>query len=78
MEVIPPSAPEPETVCYLPHHPVFKEDSATRKLHVIFDASAKTSTRFSLDTLLLGPTMQQDLLSIVRFREHNYVITGVF
>jgi hypothetical protein len=71
MEVISASDPEPETPCYLPQHPVFKEDSATTKLRVVFDTSGNTSIGLSLNcTLLPGPTIQQDLLPIIiRFRE---------
>ena len=44
-------------VKYVPHHCVFKEDSTTTKLRVVFDASVKTSTGFSLnDGLMVGPT----------------------
>ncbi|XP_058817515.1 uncharacterized protein LOC131680822 [Topomyia yanbarensis] len=57
---------------YLPHHPVVKEESTTTKVRVVFDASAKTSTGFSLnDSLCVGPVVQDDLLSIVlRFRKY--------
>ncbi|XP_075227514.1 uncharacterized protein LOC142327976 [Lycorma delicatula] len=65
-------------VFYLPHHAVFKETSLTTKLRVVFDGSAKSSNGLSLnDTLMIGPTVQQDLFSIIlRFRVHNYVITS--
>ena len=55
---------------YLPHHCVLKEDGTTSKLRVVFDASAKTTTGFSLnDCLLVGPTFQDNLFNIlVRFR----------
>ncbi|XP_065088587.1 uncharacterized protein LOC135710066 [Ochlerotatus camptorhynchus] len=55
---------------YLPHHPVVKEASTTTKVRVVFDASSKTSTGFSLnEALLVGPVVQDDLLSIIlRFR----------
>ncbi|XP_058828191.1 uncharacterized protein LOC131688061 [Topomyia yanbarensis] len=56
--------------CFLPHHPVVKEASTTTKLRVVFDGSAKTSSGHSLnDALLVGPVVQDDLLSIIlRFR----------
>ncbi|XP_075232254.1 uncharacterized protein LOC142330692 [Lycorma delicatula] len=65
-------------VFYLPHYAVFKEISLTTKLRVVFDGSAKSSNGLSLnDTLMIGPTVQQDLFSIIlRFRVHNYVITS--
>ncbi|XP_063972042.1 uncharacterized protein LOC135159909 [Diachasmimorpha longicaudata] len=63
---------------YLPHHAVFKEGSLTTKLRVVFDASAKTNTGISLnDTLHVGPTIQDDILSLLlRFRLHQYVLTA--
>ncbi|XP_018393360.1 PREDICTED: uncharacterized protein LOC108772337, partial [Cyphomyrmex costatus] len=63
---------------FLPHHSVIKESSTTTRLRVVFDASAKTTSGISLnDTLFSGPTVQQDLLSIVlRFRLHYIVFTA--
>ncbi|XP_075210613.1 uncharacterized protein LOC142317967 [Lycorma delicatula] len=65
-------------VFYLLHHAVFKETSLTTKLRVVFDGSAKSSNGLSVnDTLMIGPTVQQDLFSIIlRFKVHNYVITS--
>ncbi|XP_030763227.1 uncharacterized protein LOC115887855 [Sitophilus oryzae] len=62
----------------MPHHCVVKNSSTTTKLRVVFDVSAKTSSEVSLnDVLKIGPTIQDDLLSIIlRFRTHNYVITS--
>ncbi|XP_055644494.1 uncharacterized protein LOC129780350 [Toxorhynchites rutilus septentrionalis] len=59
--------------CFLPHHPVFKESSTTTKVRVVFDASCKTSSGFSVNDLqLVGPVVQDDLLSIhIRFRIHQ-------
>jgi hypothetical protein len=65
-------------VYYLPHHGVVKESSDTTKLRVVFDGSAPSTTRISLnDTLHTGPKLQEDLVSILlRFRSHQYVLTG--
>ncbi|XP_058817347.1 uncharacterized protein LOC131680650 [Topomyia yanbarensis] len=35
--------------CFLPHHPVFKESSTTTKVRVVFDASCKTASGFSVN-----------------------------
>ena len=55
---------------YLPHHCVHKLDSTTTKLRVVFDASAKSSSRMSLnDCLMVGPKLQDDIFDILlRFR----------
>jgi len=51
---------------YLPHHAVFKSSSSTTHTRVVFDDSYRSSNGLSLnDTLLVGPTIQQDLYSIV-------------
>ncbi|XP_058828181.1 uncharacterized protein LOC131688053 [Topomyia yanbarensis] len=69
---------EKRTVCYLPHHPVFKETSSTTKLRVVFDESAKTSTNYSLnDALMTGPVIQDDLLDLMlRFRKHAVALVA--
>ena len=51
---------------YPPHHAVFKSSSTTTRTHVLFDGSCRLSNGLSLNyTLLVGPTIQQDLYSIV-------------
>ncbi|XP_029054415.2 uncharacterized protein LOC114881732 [Osmia bicornis bicornis] len=66
-------------VFYLPHHAVFKADSTTTKLRVVFDGSAKTSTGKvqNSDTQKVGPTVQSKLVDILlRFRTHRYVLSA--
>lgn len=67
-----------QTLNFLPHHGVLRESSTTTKLRAVFDASAKTSSGKSLNNIqLVGPTVQDDLLSILlRFRKHRFVVTG--
>jgi len=69
---------EGKTCYFLPHHPVFKATSTTTKTRVVFDGGAKTSNGLSLnDILQVGPTVQQDLYSIVlRFRTHQMCFTA--
>lgn len=60
----------------MPHHAVIREESTTTKLRVVFDASCKTSEGPSLnDALMVGPTVQQDIRSIImRSRTHRVMI----
>jgi hypothetical protein len=66
------------TCYYLPHHAVFKDTGSTTKTRVVFDGCAKISNGLSLnDILQLGPTVQQDLYSIIlRFRTHQVCFTA--
>lgn len=50
----------------MPHHAVVKNDSTTTKVRVVFDASCKSPQGPSLnDALMVGPTVQQDIRSII-------------
>nr|XP_029714229.1 uncharacterized protein LOC115258287 [Aedes albopictus] len=62
---------------YIPHHAVHKTSSSTTKTRVVFDVSAKTTSGLSLnDTLSVGPTVQNDLFSIIlKFCTHQVVLT---
>ncbi|XP_050077807.1 uncharacterized protein LOC126564758 [Anopheles maculipalpis] len=64
--------------CYIPHHAVIKETSSSTKVRVVFDASCRTTSGYSLnDTLLIGPTVQDDLLTIIlRFRKHSVALVA--
>lgn len=72
------SQPDERSTCYLPYHCVVKAREQSYKLRVVFDASCKTNTGFSLnDALMVGPVVQQDLMSILmRFRIYRYVFTA--
>lgn len=63
---------------YLPHHAVFKHTINGPKIRVVFDASAPSSNGLSLnDILMTGPTIQQDLFSILcRFRKYAYILSA--
>lgn len=51
---------------FIPHNAVFKEESSTSKIRVVFDALAKTGNGLSLnDILSVGPTIQNELSSII-------------
>lgn len=67
-----------KVMVFLPHHGVIKEESITTKLRVVFDGSVDTTSGRSLNSIqMVGPTIQDDLFSIlIRFRQHKYVITS--
>ena len=67
----------PGKVYYLPMHAVYKQDSTTSKLRIVFDASAKTSSGTSLnDHLLVGPTVHPPLVDVLlRFRKFSVPLT---
>ena len=64
-------------VYYLPHHCVERPDAKTTKLRVVFNASFQTTSGVSLnDILMVGPVVQDDLVSIIlRFRMHQFVFS---
>lgn len=72
------SKPGCKLACYLPHHGVLKQDSVTSKLRVVFNASQKTDTGYSLNDLMeCGPKLHQDLLTLLLgWRLYKYVFTA--
>lgn len=51
---------------YLPHHAVIRESSTSTRLRVVFDASRPTTTGRALnDILLVGPNIQNEIVTIV-------------
>lgn len=66
-----------ENKYYIPHHCVLRENNATTKLRVVYDASCKSSTNISLnDITLKGFTVQPELYDILnRFRASRFVMT---
>ncbi|XP_037823625.1 uncharacterized protein LOC119611991 [Lucilia sericata] len=63
---------------YLPHHGVFKPESTTTKLRVVFNASCKSSTGKSLNDLLYtGPILQTDLVALIlKWRFYEFVFNA--
>ncbi|MEM7375694.1 MAG: hypothetical protein AAF587_44285, partial [Bacteroidota bacterium] len=80
VETVPQNELNPNhTVHYLPHHPVFKPSSATTKVRIVYDASAKQSKNsVSLNECLVrGPVIMPDLcLMLIRFRCGRTVVTS--
>ena len=76
IEEIPHSEPhrQENTVRYIPHHAVIREDKKTTKIRVVYDGSATTNDcSFSLnDCLPAGPNYVPQLFNIlVKFRAHQ-------
>lgn len=61
-----PTAYTGKPMSFLPHHPVFRPDSTTTKIRVVFDGSCRESYQLFLNEILYaGPTVQPTLISIV-------------
>ncbi|CAG9118509.1 unnamed protein product [Plutella xylostella] len=63
---------------YLCHHAVFKENSESSQIRVVFDGSAPSTSGFSVNDLMrVGPNVQDSLFSIlIRARQYKYLLTG--
>ncbi|XP_059046734.1 uncharacterized protein LOC131842217 [Achroia grisella] len=66
------------TSYFIPHHGVLNANSTTTSLRVVFNASSPTSSGVSFNQIqMVGPTVQDDLLSILlRFRFYKYVLAA--
>ena len=65
--------------CYIPHKPVIREEAASTKVCVVYDASAKAHPNgVSLnDCLYLGPTLQNKMWNVlVTSRVHPITLVG--
>ncbi len=63
---------------FLPHHCIIREQAETTKLRVVFDASSKSTSGYSLnDVMLKGYQVQPELYDILcRFRMHKVVFVA--
>ncbi|XP_032689796.1 uncharacterized protein LOC116853053 [Odontomachus brunneus] len=69
---------KPGQTCYIPHHAVLRDSSATTRLRVVFNASCRTSNETSLnDHMFIGPKLQKDLATVLmQWRQYRYVFTA--
>ena len=72
------TVPEPVKPYYIPHHAVFRPDSATTPVRIVFDASAKSLSGKSLNDILhIGPKLQVDIFSLLlNFRLFPVALIG--
>ncbi|XP_075163100.1 uncharacterized protein LOC142235726 [Haematobia irritans] len=63
---------------YLPHHAVIRAEHKSTKVRIVFNASRKTKSGFSLNGVLhTGPALQSDLTSIIlNWRKYQIVFCG--
>lgn len=78
MVLIPDNSLEPPTAYYLPHHGIWKENSLTTKLRVVFNGSSRTTSGLSLNHVLhVGSKLQRDLFDVlIWFRQFRYVFSS--
>ena len=74
-----PSNSQPNIAAYfMPVHAVFKSSSTSTKIRAVFDASASSTNKLSLNDLLeVGPTLHPTLDQILlKFRTYDVAVTG--
>lgn len=78
MKLVPSSQTDPESVYYLPHHGVIRENSTTTKLRVVFNGSSRTDSGVSLNDLLhTGTKLQTNIFNVlIWFRQFKYIFSS--
>ncbi len=62
---------------FLPHFPVIRQDRATTKLRIVFDAAAKENGKCLNDAVRAGPKLQRELIDVLtRFRRAPIALSG--
>lgn len=63
---------------FMPHHGVIREEAVTTKLRVVFNASGKSTSGYSLnDVMECGVNLQADLQTLLlQWRQYRYVLTA--
>lgn len=61
---------------FVPHFPILRQDSQTTKLPVVFNGSAPTANKVTInDCLHVDPALQTDIVAIItRWRQHQFVL----
>jgi len=77
MHLVQDEQPPPPSVYYLPHHGVWREQSLTTKLRMVFNGSSLTTSGYSLNDLLhTGAKLQTELFDVlIWFRKFYYVFS---
>ena len=77
VEVVTQPPPPDRTVHYLPHHAVVRQDKATTKVRIVYDASAKSNGPSLNDCLYTGPKFDQKIMDILlRVRTSRIALTA--
>lgn len=64
--------------CYMPHHGILREESSSSSLRVVFNGSASTSSKWSLNDIMhKGPNLQKNLqVLLLQWRQFPYAFTA--
>ena len=72
-----PTPTDGRAVHYLPHHALVRQDKATTKIRIVYDASAKTTGPSLNDCLYTGPKFDRKIMDILlRFRMSRIALTA--